>query len=71
MAACALTAGQSAPPVHLDAEGLAPRPIEELTGTTVARYYALAWQEMAGALESGRTAGLGEEFIGVAKDRIT
>jgi hypothetical protein len=78
-AACALALGQSAlgqsatqtlPQVHLNAEGLAPRPIEELTGTTVARYYALAWNEMASALESGRTAGLGDEFIGVAKERI-
>ena len=40
------------PQVHLDADGLAPRPIEELTGTTIARYYALAWRDLAGALDS-------------------
>ena len=28
----------------------APRPIEELTGTMIARHYALAWRDMAGAL---------------------
>jgi hypothetical protein len=70
IAACALGIAQSLPPVHLDADGLAPRPIEELTGTTVARHYALAWQEMAGALESGRADGLGDEFVGFAKDRL-
>jgi hypothetical protein len=58
------------PQVRLDAEGLAPRPIEELTGTSVARYYALAWRDLAGALESGRADGLAEEFVGFAKDRL-
>jgi len=65
------TQSQSLPQVHLNADGLAPRPIEELTGTTIARYYALAWHEMAGALESGRTSALSDEFIGVAKERLT
>ena len=58
------------PEVHLDADGLAPRPIEQLTGTTIARHYALAWRDMAGALDSSRTEGLGEEFIGFAKERL-
>jgi len=76
IAACAFAAAQSSaqmqlPEVHLDAAGLAPRPIEELTGTTIARYYALAWRDMAAALESGRAGGLGDEFVGFAKDRLT
>lgn len=58
------------PQVHLDASGLAPRPIEELTGTAVARYYALAWHDLAGAMESGSSAELGEEFVGFARDRL-
>jgi hypothetical protein len=62
---------QSAPQVHLDASGLAPRPIEELTGTTIARHYAQAWSHLASALESDRADGLGEEFTGFAKDRLT
>jgi hypothetical protein len=75
IAACTFATGQSSvqiqlPEVHLDAAGLAPRPIEELTGTTIARYYALAWRDMAVALESGRTGGLGDEFVGFAKDRL-
>jgi hypothetical protein len=70
VAACVLATAQSLPQVHLDAAGLAPRAIEELTGTTIARHYALAWQDMAGALESGRTDALGEEFVGSAKDRL-
>ena len=71
LAACVMAIGQSSPPVHLDADGLAPRPIEELTGTTIVRYYALAWRDMAGALDSDSAAGLGEEFVGLAKDRLT
>lgn len=70
IAACALGIAQSLPPVQLDANGLAPRPIEELTGTTVARHYALAWHDMAEALESCRSDGLGDEFVGFAKDRL-
>ncbi len=61
---------QAPPQVHLDADGLKPRAIEELTGTTVARNYALAWREMAAALESGQSVGLGEEFVGTAKVRL-
>ena len=71
LAAGLLAMAQSAPQVHLDANGLAPRPIEELTGQTIARYYALAWRDMASALDSNNAAGLGEEFVGFAKDRLT
>src|ERR1700733_12618436 len=71
LAACVMAMGQSAPQVHLDADGLAPRSIEELTGTTIVRYYSLAWRDMASALDSNNAAGLGEEFVGFAKDRLT
>jgi hypothetical protein len=59
IAACVLAIAQSSPQiqlpqVRLDADGLAPRAIEELTGTTVARHYALAWRDLAGALESSQ-----------------
>jgi non-ribosomal peptide synthetase component F len=57
--------------VHLDADGLAPRPIEELTGATIARHYALAWQNLAQALESSNADGLGDEFTGFAKEHLT
>ena len=61
---------QDLPQVHLDAEGLAPRPIEQLTGTSVTRYYALAWQEMAQALSANLANGLSDEFTGFAKERL-
>ncbi len=75
VASGALTIAQSSPQiqlprVHLDAEGLSPRPIEELTGTTIARHYAQAWRDLAEALESGRAEGLSEEFVGFANDRL-
>jgi hypothetical protein len=75
LAACVLAIAQSSSPiqlpeVRLDAAGLAPRPIEELTGTTITRHYALAWRDLAGALESSQGGGLSEEFVGFAKDRL-
>lgn len=76
IAACVLAIAQSSPTVdlpqvHLDAAGLTPRPIEELTGTTIARHYALAWRDLAEALESDRSGRIDEEFVGLAKDRLT
>jgi hypothetical protein len=68
--ACLLGSAQAVPQVHLDAEGLSPRPIEELTGTTIAHHYAFAWRDLASALESGQADGIGEEFTGFAKDRL-
>jgi len=62
---------QSLPQVHLDADGLAPRPIERLTGQTITRHYALAWQEMGQALSANLSNGLGDEFTGLAKERLT
>lgn len=73
--ACVLATAQSLPQiplpeVHLDAQGLSPRPIEELTGTTIARHYAQAWRDLTAALESDQGEGLGDEFVGFAKDRL-
>ena len=62
---------QSSPEVHLDAEGLAPRSIEELTGTTIVHHYAQAWRDLEDALQASRSDALGEEFTGVAKNRLT
>jgi len=70
LAVCVGAAAQSSPSVHLDAEGLAPRPIEQLTGTAIVRAYTLAWQDLARTLESGRTERLGDNFVGFAKDRL-
>ena len=70
-ASCFLATAQEAPKVRVDADGLAPRPIEELTGTTIVRHYARAWNDLANALASGRADTLGEEFTGLAKDHLT
>ena len=75
MTVCVVGCAQSAPAVqlpqvHLDAARLTPRPIEELTGTTVARHYALAWRNLAVALETNQAEGLGDEFTGFAQDRL-
>jgi len=68
--ASVLAAAQSLPQVRLDADGLAPRPIEELTATTILHTYSLAWSSLATTLESGGPERLGEQFVGAAKDRL-
>jgi hypothetical protein len=55
----------------LNADGLVPRPIEPLTGQTITRHYALAWQEMAQALSANLSNGLSDEFTGFAKERLS
>lgn len=69
--AMAFAQSSPAPQVHLDADGLAPRPIEELTGTTIVHHYAQAWRNMEDALGASQSGGLNEEFTGFAKDRLT
>jgi hypothetical protein len=70
LAICQSVAQTPLPEVHLDAQGLSPRPIEELTGTTIARHYAQAWGDLEAALESDQGGGLGDQFVGFAKDRL-
>src|SRR5271156_6289327 len=71
LALCAAASAQSLPQVHLDADGLAPRSIEQLTGTSIVRYYSEAWRTLESALESSNASGLGEQFNGFAKERLT
>jgi hypothetical protein len=55
----------------LNAENVGPRQIEELTGKSIPRDYALAWQTMAQALENNRTDVLDGYFTGFEKDELT
>ncbi len=59
------------PKVQFSAEGIAPRPIEDLTRAVVARDYALAWQSMAQALAENRPALLDAYFTGFARHTLT
>jgi len=61
----------SLPQVKLNADGIAPRPIEELTGRNVTRDYAYAWRDLAAALQSNRAGLLNDYFTGFAKDNLT
>jgi hypothetical protein len=60
----------SLPRVTLNAESIGPRRIEQKTGETVTRDYALAWQDLADSLESNRTDLLNDHFTGGAKERL-
>ena len=55
----------------MNAENVGPRQIEELTGKSIPRDYALAWQTMTQALEYNRTDVLDGYFTGLEKDELT
>jgi hypothetical protein len=57
--------------VQLNADNVSPRPIEDLTGKSVPRDYALAWQTLAQALSSNKTGLLDGYFTGLAKQDFT
>jgi hypothetical protein len=61
----------SLPAIHLNAESIAPRPIEELTGHNVARDYAYAWRDLAQALEKNQADVLDAYFTGFAKESLS
>jgi hypothetical protein len=61
----------SLPQVKLNADGIAPRPIEELTGNNVTRDYAYAWRDLEAASQSSRADLLNDYFTGFAKDNFT
>src|SRR5690242_21691099 len=65
------SASDEIPRVQLNAESVGPRQIEELTGKSIPRDYALAWQTMAQALENNRTDVLDGYFTGFEKDELT
>ena len=60
----------SMPQVKLNADSIAPRPIEELTEANVTRDYAHAWRELSQALDQNRSDVLNAHFTGFAKDRF-
>jgi len=65
------SASDEIPRVQLNTENVGPRQIEELTGKSIPRDYALAWQTMAQALENNRTDVLDGYFTGFEKDELT
>jgi len=65
------SASDELPRVQLNTEYVGPRQIEELTGKSIPRDYALAWQTMAQALENNRTDVLDGYFTGFEKDELT
>lgn len=65
------SADDNLPRVQLNADNVSPRPIEDLTGKSVPRDYALAWQTLAQALASNKAGLLDAYFTGLAKQDFT
>ena len=59
------------PRVQLNADNVIPRPIEDLTGKSIPRDYALAWQTLSDALASNKAGVLDAYFTGHAKQDFT
>jgi hypothetical protein len=66
-----ISAETGLPQVELNADNIAPRPIEDLTSKVVPRDYAHAWQTMAEALEQNRADLLDAYFTGFAKENLS
>jgi hypothetical protein len=64
---CLQLAAQSSPQVEFNAEKAGPRSVEDLTGQSVPRDYAFAWQTMVQALNENRPGLLDAYFTGFAK----
>lgn len=65
-----LRADSSLPQVQLNADSIAPRPIEDLTGRNVTRDYAYAWRDLAAALDHNNAGALDAYFTGFGKDNF-
>lgn len=65
-----VSADEALPAVQLNAENIAPRPIEDRTSEVIPRDYAHAWQTMTAALEQNRGDLLDGYFTGFAKDNL-
>ncbi|HET7441739.1 MAG TPA: hypothetical protein VFJ47_10605 [Terriglobales bacterium] len=64
-------AAEPLPQVQLNADSIAPRPIEDLTGKNITRDYAYAWQTLAHALDQNQPQLLDGYFTGFAKNTFT
>ena len=56
--------------VRLDASGVQPRPLEDLTGQSIVKKYSAAWKNMEIALSDNRTDLLDESFVGYSHDKL-
>lgn len=65
-----VVAEEGLPTVQLNADNVAPRPIEDRTGEVIPRDYARAWQTMTAALEQNRSDLLDGYFTGFAKENL-
>jgi len=66
-----LAAAESGFAVVLDASQAQPRRVEETTVASIQRDYGNAWRAMAAAMEENRAGLLDNEFVGLAKEKLS
>ena len=67
LVASVYSAAQASPSVEFSYQNAGPRAVEDLTSQSVPRDYALAWQNLAQALDENRVGLLDAYFTGFAK----
>ena len=65
------SASDELPNVQLNADNIGPRQLEDLTGKSIPRDYALAWQSIERALNDNRTNVLDAYLTGFAKEEFS
>jgi hypothetical protein len=58
------------PSVQLNADNPSGKQLEDLTRKAIARDYAKAWNTLAKALDNNNADEIGNDFVGVAQDKL-
>jgi hypothetical protein len=65
------THADAKPSVQLNVDKATPREVDDLVQQAIARDYAAAWQALTSALSNNNPAGLNDNFVGFAHDKLT
>jgi len=65
------THADAKPSVQLNVNQATPREVDDVVQQVIARDYASAWQALASALNNNNVAGLNDNFVGFAQDKLT
>ena len=65
------THADAKPSVQLNVNQATPREVDDTVEQAIARDYASAWQALASALNNNNVAGLNDNFVGFAQDKLT
>ena len=65
------TQADAKPSVQLNVNQATPREVDDVVQQVIARDYAAAWQALASALNNNNPAGLNDNFVGFAQEKLS